>query len=86
MPDFSALQAAISDGETGDLIYFAFDLLFEGAEDLRKLPLSHRKARLQAYIDRIPQGGARSASATSTISPPPARRCWKAPAAWTWKG
>lgn len=55
MPDFSALQAAISDGETGDLVYFAFDLLFEGPEDLRKLPLSHRKARLQAYIDRIPK-------------------------------
>ncbi|WP_428151344.1 DNA ligase D [Brevundimonas sp.] len=55
MPDFSALQAAISDGETGDLIYFAFDLLFEGGEDLRTLPLSHRKARLQAYMDRIPK-------------------------------
>ena len=56
MPDFSALQAAISDEETGGLIYFAFDLLFEGAEDLRDLPLSHRKARLQAYLDRIPKG------------------------------
>jgi bifunctional non-homologous end joining protein LigD len=55
MPDFSALQARISDGHTGDLVYFAFDLLFEGPEDLRKLPLSHRKARLQAYIDRIPR-------------------------------
>ena len=54
MPDFSALQAAISDGNTGELIYFAFDLLFDGDEDLRGLPLSHRKARLQAYIDRIP--------------------------------
>ncbi|WP_298748105.1 DNA ligase D [uncultured Brevundimonas sp.] len=56
MPDFSALQAAISGGDTGELVYFAFDLLFEGPEDLRKLPLSHRKARLQAYIDRIPKG------------------------------
>ena len=55
MPDFSALQAAISDGETGGLIYFAFDLLSEGGEDLRDLPLSHRKARLQAYLDRIPK-------------------------------
>jgi bifunctional non-homologous end joining protein LigD len=54
MPDFSALQAAISDQRTGELIYFAFDLLFEGSEDLRGLPLSHRKARLQAYLDRIP--------------------------------
>lgn len=55
MPDFSALQAAISDEDTGGLIYFAFDLLFEGPEDLRALPLSHRKARLQAYLDRIPK-------------------------------
>lgn len=53
MPNFSALQAAISEGRTDDLVYFAFDLLFEGDEDLRKLPLSHRKARLQAYVDRI---------------------------------
>ena len=28
MPDFSALQAALSDGKTDDLIFFAFDLLF----------------------------------------------------------
>jgi len=55
MPDFSALQAAIADGKTSGLIFFAFDLLSEGAEDLRTLPLSHRKARLQAHIDRIPK-------------------------------
>lgn len=53
MPDFSALQAAISEGETDRLVYFAFDLLFEGDEDLRPLSLSHRKARLQAYVDRV---------------------------------
>lgn len=57
-PDFSALQAALSDGRTGELIYFAFDLLFEGTEDLRDLPLSHRKARLQALLDRIPKAAA----------------------------
>ena len=28
VPDFSTLQAAISDGKTGDLIFYAFDLLF----------------------------------------------------------
>jgi len=53
MPDFPALQSAISDGETGGLVYFAFDLLFEGGEDLRELALSHRKARLQTYVDRV---------------------------------
>ena len=54
-PDFSALQAAIADGKTAGLILFAFDLLSEGTEDLRDRPLSHRKARLQAHIDRMPK-------------------------------
>jgi bifunctional non-homologous end joining protein LigD len=50
VPDFSALQAAISDGKTGSLIFFAFDLLFAGGEDLRGLPLGERKARLKDLL------------------------------------
>ncbi|CAL1690334.1 Multifunctional non-homologous end joining protein LigD [Brevundimonas subvibrioides] len=53
MPDFPALQAAISAGRTADLVFFAFDLLSEGTEDLREKPLSHRKARLSGHIDRM---------------------------------
>ncbi|MGD0722817.1 MAG: DNA ligase D [Roseiarcus sp.] len=49
-PDFAALQAALSEEETDELIFFAFDLLFEGGEDLRKRPLSARKTRLQAML------------------------------------
>jgi bifunctional non-homologous end joining protein LigD len=49
-PDFPALQAALSDGKTDDLVYFVFDLLFADGEDLRPLPLRERKARLQALI------------------------------------
>ncbi len=49
-PDFAALQAAISEGRTGDLVYFAFDLLYEGGEDLRSLPVVERKARLQSLL------------------------------------
>ncbi|NLS06331.1 DNA ligase D [Rhizobium sp. P32RR-XVIII] len=49
-PDFAALQAALSEGKTKDLVYFAFDLLFEGGEDLRSLPLVDRKARLQSLF------------------------------------
>ena len=49
-PDFAGLQAALSDGESGDLIFFAFDLLAEGGEDLRDLPLRERKARLKAMM------------------------------------
>ena len=43
VPSFSALQAAIADGKTGSLIFFAFDLLFSSGEDLRALPLRERK-------------------------------------------
>lgn len=49
-PDFAALQAALSEGKTDALVYFAFDLLFEGGEDIRALPLSERKARLQQFL------------------------------------
>ena len=54
-PDFAALQAALADGRTADLIYFAFDLLFAGREDLRELPLSHRKTRLRAILETQPR-------------------------------
>ncbi len=50
-PDFAALQAALSEGKTDALVYFAFDLLFEGDEDLRQLPLTERKDRLQKLLD-----------------------------------
>jgi len=49
-PDFAGLQAALSDGDTSALIFFAFDLLAEGGEDLRGLPLRERKARLKALL------------------------------------
>jgi len=50
-PSFASLQAALSDGKTDELIFYAFDLLFADGEDLRKLPLSERKQRLQALLD-----------------------------------
>ena len=51
-PDFAALQAALSDGRTDALVFFAFDLLFADHEDLRPLPLIDRKARLAALLKR----------------------------------
>jgi bifunctional non-homologous end joining protein LigD len=45
VPDFAALQSALSEGKTKDLFFFAFDLLFDGCEDLRKRPLAVRKER-----------------------------------------
>jgi bifunctional non-homologous end joining protein LigD len=52
VPSFSALQAAIADGKTGGLIFFAFDVLFAGGEDLRALPLRERKERLKRLLER----------------------------------
>ena len=52
-PSFAALQAAISEHETAQLTFFAFDLLFLKGEDLRPLPLSKRKQRLAAMLKRL---------------------------------
>lgn len=49
-PDFAALQAALSEGTTDNLVYFAFDLLFDGGEDLRAKTLTNRKSRLQELL------------------------------------
>ncbi len=52
-PDFAALQAALSEGKSQNLIFFAFDLLFVEGEDLRPLPLQERKARLKDLLDGL---------------------------------
>lgn len=49
-PDFAALQAALSEGTTDELVYFAFDLLFVGGDDLRDHPLTDRKERLASCL------------------------------------
>ncbi|MEJ0028660.1 MAG: DNA ligase D [Rhizomicrobium sp.] len=48
--DFGALQLALSEGKTGDLVFFLFDCLFAAGRDLRKLPLSARKEALQEVL------------------------------------
>jgi bifunctional non-homologous end joining protein LigD len=42
MPSFAALQAALSENQTQNLVFFAFDLLVTANEDLRSLPLADR--------------------------------------------
>ena len=64
-PDFAALQAALSDGDADDLIFFAFDLLFSTDDDLR----THAAARAQ--------GAAEEAARVATVAreqPDPLRR------------
>ncbi len=51
LPSFGALQAALSEGKSEKLFFYAFDLLFEGREDLRMLPLAERKSRLKALVE-----------------------------------
>ncbi|HEY0684230.1 MAG TPA: DNA ligase D [Steroidobacter sp.] len=54
-PDFAALQAALSEGRTEDLIFFAFDLMYSDDGDRRSLPLRDRKAELKAYLEEQQQ-------------------------------
>ena len=51
-PDFAALQVALSEEQTDALVFYAFDLLHDGADDLRTRPLSDRKTRLDALLPR----------------------------------
>jgi bifunctional non-homologous end joining protein LigD len=50
--NFGALQTALSERDTEDLVFFAFDLLFVDGEDLRPLPLSDRKLMLRSLLHR----------------------------------
>ncbi len=52
LPSFSRLQAELSAQGSEEFQYFAFDLLFEGREDLRTLPLQERKERLRKLLTR----------------------------------
>ena len=58
-PDFAALQAALSERKSDRLIYFAFDLLHANGADLRKLPLTERKALLKAFLEEHTQDPSR---------------------------
>ncbi len=51
LPSFSALQSALVDEDTADLVYFVFDLLFAVGADLRRLPMAERKDQLFELLD-----------------------------------
>ncbi len=54
IPSFAALQAALSEESSENLIFFAFDLLCEQREDLRGLALTDRKSRLERLLNHAP--------------------------------
>jgi len=49
-PDFAGLQTALRTKRTAGLVYFIFDLLYRGDEDLRAYALKARKAVLQDIL------------------------------------
>ncbi|MET0182687.1 MAG: non-homologous end-joining DNA ligase, partial [Caulobacterales bacterium] len=53
-PNFSDLQAALSAGKTGKLVFFVFDCFFLENDDLRNHPLEERKARLEKILAKAP--------------------------------
>jgi bifunctional non-homologous end joining protein LigD len=53
MPDFAALQDALSRKKTANLLFFIFDLLFLKGVDVREEPLSSRKDLLKALLDSV---------------------------------
>jgi bifunctional non-homologous end joining protein LigD len=48
--NFSALQAALSEGQADRLVFYAFDLLHLNGFDLREAPLVERKRLLEAIL------------------------------------
>jgi len=53
-PDFSRLKLSL-DGRH-PLVFYAFDLLVADGEDIARLPLTERKDRLEALLERLPAG------------------------------
>jgi bifunctional non-homologous end joining protein LigD len=54
IPDFAALQAALSEARTDDLVFFAFDLLVDETGDIRQQALRRRKAKLREILAGAP--------------------------------
>jgi DNA ligase D-like protein (predicted ligase) len=52
VPVFSRLQAAMDEGKTDQLVFFAFDLLFLNGESTVQLPLIQPKERLQRLFKK----------------------------------
>src|ERR1700726_1209088 len=50
---FNIVQLASDSGNAAVLVFFLFDLLYLDGEDLTRLPLSERKARLATVMNRV---------------------------------
>ncbi|HEX8839251.1 MAG TPA: DNA ligase D, partial [Sphingomicrobium sp.] len=52
-PSFQLLQATLKDQKGANLVFYAFDLLIDRGEDIRKLPQIERKERLAALLKGV---------------------------------
>src|SRR5215203_5086729 len=52
VPVFSRLQAAMDEGRTDQLVFFAFDLLFLNGQSTTQLPLIERKRKLERLFKK----------------------------------
>jgi bifunctional non-homologous end joining protein LigD len=53
-PSFQLLQSTLKDQRGANLAFYAFDLLIDRGEDIRKLPNIDRKERLAALLEGVP--------------------------------
>jgi bifunctional non-homologous end joining protein LigD len=54
--DFHALRRELARKDSGNLTYYAFDLLYLEGEDLRRQPLVRRKQKLKTLLAKVPRG------------------------------
>jgi len=54
-PSFQLLQSTLKDQRGANLAFYAFDLLVDRGEDIRKLPNIERKERLAALLEGVSQ-------------------------------
>src|SRR5437763_6633755 len=52
-PSFQLLQATLKESKGANLVFYAFDLLIDRGEDIRKLPNIERKERLAALLEGV---------------------------------
>ncbi|MBV9528750.1 DNA ligase D [Sphingomonas sp.] len=52
-PSFQLLQSTLKDAKGANLVFYAFDLLFDRGEDIRKLPNIERKERLATLLEGV---------------------------------
>jgi bifunctional non-homologous end joining protein LigD len=52
-PSFQLLQSTLKDRQGANLVFYAFDLLIDQDEDIRRLPTIERKQRLAALLEAV---------------------------------